>query len=77
MMENIKAIKREANKNFDFRKQSKRQIIISSSMSDRTKVLYTNYPLKKLEIINPLLEKDLKRNDRVKGRRVFERNAKV
>ena len=75
--ENIKNIKREANKNFNFRKESKRQIIISSSISNRNKVLYTNYPLRKLEIINNLLEKNDKKNDRVKGRRIFERTAKI
>ena len=78
LKEDIKRIKQEANKNFNYRKGSKRQIIITSTLSDRKKVLYTNNPFRKLEIINPLLEKDIQRNDRrFKGRRVSEHNPKI
>jgi len=78
LKEDIKRIKQEANKNFNYRKGSKRQIIIASTLSDRKKVLYTNNPFRKLEIINPLLEKDIQRNDRrFKGRRVSEHNPKI
>lgn len=76
-MQNIKDIKREANKSFNSRKKNKKQIIISSSISDRNRVFYTNYPLKKLQIINPLLEQDTRQNDKTGNRRIFERNSKI
>lgn len=78
LKENIKYIKQEADKNFNYRKDNKRQIIIASTLSDRKKVLYTNNPFRKLEIINPLLEKDIKRYDRrIEKRRISEHNSKI
>ena len=77
LKEDIKHIKQEANKNFNYRKGNKRQIIIASTLSDRKKVLYTNNPFKKLEIINPLLEKDIQNDRRFKGRRISEHNPKI
>lgn len=55
--EELKRIKREATNNFNYRRKTGRQMVISSSFTNKKKVLFTSKPLKKLEILNPLLEK--------------------
>ena len=76
--EQIKSIKKEANNNFNYRKKTGRQIVIASTLTNKKRVMFTSKPLKKLEIINELLEKTNKKQH-VNTRRqpISERPSKI